>query len=140
MRPAELRRRAERMLVAAGAPAAELSVLLCDDGVIAELNERYRHKRGPTDVLAFAMQEGDPPGPADHLLGDVVISVDTARRQARAHRHTIAEELTALLAHGILHLLGYDHRSRREERRMNALADGLRAAARSRADRPGGRG
>lgn len=131
----EVARRAERMLVAAGQPDAELSILLCDDGVIAELNEQYRRKKGPTDVLAFAMREGEGPGEGGPLLGDVVVSVDTARRQARDRGHSIRDEVTALLAHGILHLLGYDHQTRAEERRMNALADGLKAAARARSDR-----
>ncbi|MFW6197526.1 MAG: rRNA maturation RNase YbeY [Myxococcota bacterium] len=136
----EVSRRAERMLVAAGRPEAELSILLCDDGVMAELNHQYRHEKGPTDVLAFAMHEGEGPGAGTPLLGDVVVSVDTARRQARDRGHTIREEITTLLAHGILHLLGYDHRTRAEERRMNALTDGLKAAASARSDRPRPRG
>jgi probable rRNA maturation factor len=126
-------RRAERMLAAAGEPEAELSVLLCDDETMRGLNRTYRRKDRPTDVLAFAMREGEPAAAPNPVLGDVVISVDTARSQARARGHTIAHEVWALLAHGVLHLLGYDHRTRDEERRMNALADGLMAAA-------GGRG
>lgn len=137
---AEVQRRAERMLAATGCGDAELSVLLCDDGTIHELNRRYRGVDRPTDVLAFAMQEGPqqakrkPPGPP--LLGDVVISIPTSRRQALERGRPIIDEVTALLAHGLLHLLGHDHRTRAEERRMNALADGLRAAALHRSEPP----
>jgi probable rRNA maturation factor len=134
VRVAEVRRRAERMLGAARESEAVLSVLLCDDVTMAELNGTYRGRDRPTDVLAFSMREGTHGELAGPLLGDVVISVDTARRQAREQGKTISEELSFLLAHGILHLLGYDHQTEAEERRMNALADGLRAAAR------GGRG
>lgn len=135
---AEVRQRAERMLAATGHADAELSVLLCDDETIHELNRRYRGIDRPTDVLAFAMQEGMQQGkggpPNAPLLGDVVISIPTSRRQAQEQGHRIIDEVTALLAHGLLHLLGHDHRTRAEERRMNALADGLRAAAAHRSD------
>lgn len=111
-------------------PEAELSVLLCDDATIQELNRDYRGKDRPTDVLAFAMQEGEGTGVAPDLLGDVVISLDTARRQAPAHGRTIAGEVTFLLAHGLLHLLGHDHPDDAALRRMNARCDALCAAAR----------
>lgn len=136
LRVAEVRRRAERMLAAAEQHDAELSVLLCDDGTIWDLNGTYRGKDRPTDVLAFPLREGPHVEMAGSMLGDVVISVDTARRQAREQGRTLSEEISFLLAHGILHLLGYDHRDRAEERRMNALADGLRAAARGGAHHP----
>jgi probable rRNA maturation factor len=73
------------------------------------LNARYRGINQPTDVLAFAMREGPFAQLHPSLLGDVVISAETALRQARMHRRTLAEELTHLLIHGTLHLLGYDH-------------------------------
>ena len=132
LRPAELRRRAERMLEALGRADAELSILLCDDATIHALNRDYRGKDRPTDVLAFSMGEGEGGELHPELLGDVVISVDTARRQARARRRSIAAEVTFLLAHGLLHLLGFDHRTRDEERRMNARTDALLATLRRR--------
>lgn len=126
--PAEVRRRAERMLAAIQRQEAELSVLLCDDATIHALNREYRGKDQPTDVLAFAMQEGEGPTLHPDLLGDVVISLETARRQA-AGKHSVVREVTFLLAHGLLHLLGYDHRDEDERRVMMALTDGLVAAA-----------
>src|SRR5688572_33245857 len=82
---ASLRLRAERMLAALKLEGSELSVLVCDDATIHELNRAHRKKNKPTDVLAFALREGKPmPGSAD-MLGDVVISLDTAARQAQEH-------------------------------------------------------
>lgn len=127
-----MRRRAERMLTALRMPNAELSVLLCDDPTIHELNRDYRAKDRPTDVLAFAMQEGEGGGLQPDLLGDVVISMDTARRQAGERSRPIVHEVTFLLAHGLLHLLGYDHQTDEEERRMSARTDALCAAAQPR--------
>ncbi len=117
------------MLAAMGLARAELSVLLCDDATIHALNRDFRGRDRPTDVLAFAMGEGEGGGLNPHVLGDVVISVDTARRQARAAGRPLLDEVTMLLAHGVLHLLGFDHRDRLEERRMTARTDVLRAAA-----------
>lgn len=125
-----LRERAERMLAAMRMTDAELSVLLCDDGTIHALNRDYRGLDRPTDVLAFAMREGEGGDVHPSVLGDVVISVDTARRQAQGRGVAIVDEATLLLAHGLLHLLGYDHRDEDERRVMMALTDGLRAAAR----------
>ena len=127
---ARLRRRASRMVDAAarteGRRRLELSLLLCDDAEIHGLNLAFRKKDRATDVLAFAMREG--PGASLHpgVLGDVVISVETARRQARAG---LAAELEHLFAHGLCHLLGYDHRTDREEKVMDARAAALRAEA-----------
>ena len=128
VRHGELSWRAEAMLESLGLLDAELSILLCDDATIRTLNRRYRKKNKPTDVLAFPMQEG--PGPAAHrgLLGDVVISLPTATRQAVEHDRPIIQEVTFLLAHGLLHLLGYDHANKREERDMKARTEDLLAA------------
>jgi probable rRNA maturation factor len=110
---------ATRMLDAMDLAGAELSVVLCDDDFIRDLNLRYAREDHATDVLAFASSEG--PGPrVPGLLGDVVISVDTATRQARARTAPREDELRVLLAHGLLHLLGYDHRFPAEERIMTA--------------------
>jgi probable rRNA maturation factor len=131
MRAATVARAAERMLRATDVPGAELSVLLCDDATIRSINRAYRGLDRPTDVLAFASSEADAPAGAGVVLGDVVISVETARRQAAGRRWTIAREVRFLLAHGLLHLLGYDHRTDREERQMNALTERLCDAATS---------
>ena len=121
---------AERMLSAMGLMHAELSILLCDDPTIHELNRTYRNQDKPTDVLAFAMQEGAPlPQGASLMLGDVVISIPTARRQADEHARTLQDEVVELLAHGLLHLLGFDHPDRDQERRMRARTDLLRSTA-----------
>ncbi len=122
--------RAERMLAAIRMEQAEVSILLCDDETIHQLNRDYRGKDRPTDVLAFAMREGEGGGVQPSMLGDIVISIDTTRRQAHERGLAIVEEATFLLAHGLLHLLGYDHRDEDERRVMMALTDGLRAAAR----------
>ncbi len=101
-----------------------LGLTLCDDAEISTLNAEWRGQPGPTDVLAFAIQEapiplpplepeperGDDPGESFPLeLGDIVISRDTARRQAEAEGHSLSRELLFLASHGLLHLLGWDH-------------------------------
>ena len=113
-----LARTARRCLRALGLDGAELSLVLVSDPVMHELNRSWRGKNRPTDVLAFAQREG-PSGAPPGLLGDVVISVDTARRQAGVFGHSLASEGERLLVHGLLHLIGYDHeRSAAEARRM----------------------
>ena len=109
--------RARRMLDVLGIGTAELSLVLVSDRVMHDLTRDWRGKDRPTDVLAFAQgEEGTAP---DGLLGDVVISVDTARRQAASLGHSLVVEADRLLVHGLLHLLGYDHeRSPAEARRM----------------------
>ncbi|MDE3241178.1 MAG: rRNA maturation RNase YbeY [Nitrospirota bacterium] len=108
---------AQRILVAAGVPTAELSLLIVGDHLMRRLNGRYRRKAVTTDVLAFPMREA--PGPNPLLLGDVVISLPQAARQARAQNVPLNRELAQLLVHGILHLLGYDHeRSPADAHRM----------------------
>lgn len=76
---------------------------------MAELNRQYRGKPTPTNVLAFAMQEGEFAELTPHLLGDVVIAADTAAQEARQSGISLEDRLDALLIHGILHLFGYDH-------------------------------
>jgi len=118
---ARVRNDARCLLAALREVDAELTVTLCNDAEIHRLNRDYRGKDRPTDVLAFAMREG-PRIPGDEaVLGDVVISLETAARQARDHRVSAAEEVRMLLIHGVLHLLGYDHeRSPADARRMKA--------------------
>ena len=115
---AQVRRDASRLLRRLRTDA-ELCVTLVGDGEMRRLNATYRGTDRPTDVLAFAAREGKPAPMVDQLLGDVVISLDTAARQASARGVTLAAEVRLLLTHGILHLLGYDHeRSPGEARRM----------------------
>jgi probable rRNA maturation factor len=115
-----LRRRARRMLAALGSARAELSILLVDDTAISELNHRYRGRPRPTDVLAFCLLEGAHADRRGALLGDVVIGIETAARQARARRRKLDDEVARLLVHGVLHLVGYDHLRRAEARLMRA--------------------
>lgn len=107
----------------------ELSVLLCDDAVIQPLNAEWRGRDAPTDVLSFPMEGeaadgldvvpvADAGGP--RLLGDLVISTETAARQAEALGHGVAEELRVLIVHGLLHLLGHDHLEPEDAAEMRA--------------------
>ena len=113
-----LARSGRRLLAALGRREAELSILLVSDRVIRRLNREWRGKDAPTDVLSFAQHEGPAVAPA-LLLGDVVISIATAKRQAKERGETLRGASERLLVHGVLHLLGYDHeRSAAEGRRM----------------------
>lgn len=116
-------------------PLAELSVLLVDEAAMAELHEKWMDEPGPTDVLSFPMDElrpGHMSGGTDEdgetdpgLLGDVVLCPTVAERQAREAGHSTEDELELLCAHGILHLLGYDHAEPEEHREMFGLQAGL---------------
>jgi probable rRNA maturation factor len=115
---------AKRLLTAVGEGASALSLSLVGDQAMRALNREYRGKDSATDVLSFSL-EAAPGRSAERLLGDVVISVDTARRQAREYGATLQRELYRLLIHGLLHLMGHDHIApserrvmRREERRL----------------------
>jgi probable rRNA maturation factor len=120
----QLRRQLARMVKAAALTdgrALEATFRLTTDAVIHELNRDYRKKDKATDVLAFAQREG-PPGATDaSVLGDVVVSVETARRQAKKRGpHGLFTEVRFLASHGLCHLLGYDHNNDKEEAEMNA--------------------
>ncbi|HEX4061529.1 MAG TPA: rRNA maturation RNase YbeY [Streptosporangiaceae bacterium] len=136
-------------------PLAELSVLLVDEKVMADLHERWMGEPGPADVLAFPMDELRPPGPphlggargdrsardgeddTPALLGDVVLCPKVAAEQAREAEHSVAEELELLCTHGLLHLLGYDHAEPEERTAMFGLQDQLLSSYRA-ARAPGG--
>jgi probable rRNA maturation factor len=99
---------------------SELSVALIGNAEMRKLNAKFRNKDYPTDVLSFPVEEGLPG--AVRLLGDVIISVDKARQQAKERRRSLDEEMVTLLIHGVLHLLGYDHeRSPKDARIMGRL-------------------
>ncbi|MDQ3732760.1 MAG: rRNA maturation RNase YbeY [Actinomycetota bacterium] len=108
-------------------PLAELSVLLIDVDYMASLNEKWMDSSGPTDVLAFPMDEletarrPEDSDPSPALLGDVVLCPAVAVKQASAAGHSFEAELHLLTTHGVLHLLGYDHAEPDEEREMFAV-------------------
>ncbi len=104
---------------------SEVSILLTDDQEIQRLNLQYRNIDASTDVLAFSLVEGLddcplPDGIGEFLLGDIIISTETAQRQANHLGHSFQHELTVLLIHGLLHLLGFDHNNIEDEKKMFA--------------------
>jgi probable rRNA maturation factor len=123
-----MRQLALRVLRAERVAAAELSVLFTGDTRIRALNRQYRGTDAATDVLSFAQSDGAAfaavPGAPQHL-GDLVISVETARRQAREHGLRWQDEVAHLLVHGVLHLLGYDHERRRDAAVMRAREEAI---------------
>lgn len=114
------------------AKPSELSVLLADDPTVHELNKAYRGTDGPTDVLSFSQSEGEPfaqPEEAVPHLGDVIISIDTARRQALEYAVSLHDEVAHLLVHGVLHLLGYNHEETSEAEVMRRHEDAILGGA-----------
>ncbi|MBM7509982.1 MULTISPECIES: rRNA maturation RNase YbeY [Nocardioides] len=116
-------------------PQAELCIKAVDEATIAELNEQWMDKEGPTDVLAFPMDELRPglvdEEPEEGVLGDLVLCPEIARRQGESAGHGTVAEIELLTVHGILHLLGYDHAEPEEHREMFGLQDELLAAWRA---------
>lgn len=135
----EVRRAVAAVLAAEGAAGRDVAVLLTDDREIRTLNREHRGKDKPTDVLAFALDEGPPVPGAAGELGDVIISVERARQQSGSRRVTLDAELELLAVHGTLHLLGYDHGEAAEARVMRARTRAIRRAlaAERRPVRPG---
>jgi probable rRNA maturation factor len=112
-------------------PQAELSILFVDESTMSDLHERWMDEPGPTDVLSFPMDEIRPTKedqePEPGLLGDIVICPQVAHRQASAGGHRVADEVSLLLTHGLLHLLGYDHAEPEEHKMMFGLQTQLLA-------------
>jgi probable rRNA maturation factor len=112
-------------------PLAELCIKAVDEATIAELNEKWMEKEGPTDVLAFPMDELRPglvnEEPEEGMLGDLVLCPSIAERQGATAGHGTLAELELLTTHGILHLLGYDHAEPEEHKEMFGLQDRLLA-------------
>jgi len=115
--------------------AGEVVLSLVDDATIQELNRNYRSKDTPTDVLSFAMEEtldeepeiffDEEDGEPLPMLGDIIISVPTAKRQAEEYGHSLKREMAFLAVHGFLHLIGYDHMTEEDERDMFARQDAI---------------
>ncbi|MDX2439306.1 MAG: rRNA maturation RNase YbeY [Desulfobacterales bacterium] len=122
----KLQKRAQAILNALGSPEGELSILVVDDSEIKTLNKDYLKRSGPTNVIAFPMKEGDFADINPQLLGDVVISMETAGREALQSGITTEERFAQLLVHGILHLFGFDHEtSEQDARKMEKKSNEL---------------
>ncbi|MBW1845440.1 MAG: rRNA maturation RNase YbeY [Deltaproteobacteria bacterium] len=126
-----LRSRAVRALREVGHSTSELSIAIVMDDEIAALNSEHRGKRSATDVLSFSLLEGEYSDQRGKLLGDVVIGIETAARQARAAHRGLDEEVARRLIHGILHLRGWDHEETAEAKLMRGEERRLWRAVRS---------
>ena len=122
----------EAAKVLAISPQAEVGVVFADDVYIRELNRDYRGVDAATDVLSFALDEGEEPevqgGPEESLLGDIVISLETAERQAAEFGHSLEREMAYLTVHGMLHLVGYDHEEEADKAAMRRQEENILAA------------
>ncbi|MDY3957191.1 MAG: rRNA maturation RNase YbeY [Allisonella histaminiformans] len=109
---------------------AEISVLICDAKLIHELNRQYRHIDAPTDVLSFALNEGEEEElpEEEKALGDIVINVDRAVEQAKEYGHSKEREMAYLAVHGFLHILGYDHYDPEEKKAMRKAEEEILGA------------
>ncbi len=122
-----VRRLVRRILSDHGSADADVTIVFADDGFLRELNLEYRGIDRPTDVLAFAMDEGEEaavagdPEEMERVLGDVVISTDRAAVQARRFRRTVSREIAKLTSHGVLHLVGRDHETPSDRSGMRRL-------------------
>ncbi|MBZ0255850.1 rRNA maturation RNase YbeY, partial [bacterium] len=116
---------AAALLDAAGESGSELSIAFVNDEAIQQLNRDYRKLDAPTDVLSFSMREGEDVGQSG-VLGDVIISIETAQRQAADIGHTLGDELDELIFHGLIHLLGEDHYEEDSRKRWLEFEDKLR--------------
>ncbi|HDL07566.1 MAG TPA: rRNA maturation RNase YbeY [Desulfobacteraceae bacterium] len=110
-----IRQKGQVILKGLDFPDGELSILIVDDNRIAELNREYLKREGPTNVIAFSMMDGPFSDLTPNLLGDVVISVETAVREGNRAGIGLEERFMQLLIHGILHIFGYDHEKSEKE-------------------------
>ena len=111
----KIQKKAQYSLSALDCPEGELSILIVDDSQITTLNQKYLKRQGPTNVIAFPMKAENFPGITPQLMGDVVISVETAEREGQIAGISLEDRLDQLLIHGILHLFDYDHEQCEEE-------------------------
>lgn len=108
---------------------AEISVLICDADTIHELNKTYRNIDAPTDVLSFALNEGEDDIPEEErALGDIIINIDRAEWQAKEYGHSKERETAYLAVHGFLHILGYDHYEAEEKKAMRKAEEDILSA------------
>jgi probable rRNA maturation factor len=121
----EIKKCASAVLEDMGEKGSELSLLLVSDARIKVLNRKYRDKNSSTDVLAFAMRSGEGVSGQSPILGDVVISVETADREAAKRKISLKREICLYVVHGILHLLGYDDEDSAARKKMKAKQDEL---------------
>ncbi|MCP4373734.1 MAG: rRNA maturation RNase YbeY [Deltaproteobacteria bacterium] len=118
--------KAQAILNALGSPEGELSILVVDDSEIKILNKNYLNRCGPTNVIAFPMKTGDFSDINPQLLGDVVISIETAGREAFQSEISTEKRFAQLLVHGILHLFGFNHeKNKQAARKMEKKSDEL---------------
>ncbi len=113
----KIRRAAKKILSDLGFQGYELSIVIVDDREITRLNRQYFHRNRPTNVISFPMAVGDPASLHSRVLGDVVISAETSKRQAEEAGRKAKDEILFLLIHGVLHLAGYDHEGAADERK-----------------------
>jgi len=111
----KIRKKTETILDALECPDAELSIVVVDDAEMERLNREYLGRSGPTNVIAFSMQEGAFKDINPALLGDVVVSVETADKESKIGGMRLEDRFAELLIHGILHLIGFDHEKRAED-------------------------
>jgi rRNA maturation RNase YbeY len=116
--PGKIKMKLKRILKDLECHDGELSILITDDKHIAELNSCFLKRKGPTNVLAFSIRDDDPTQPETLMLGDIVISLDAAMRDAKKAGESLTKMIDRLLIHGLLHLLGYDHERSEEARKM----------------------
>ncbi|MES0362391.1 MAG: rRNA maturation RNase YbeY [Desulfobacteria bacterium] len=121
----KIQRTAKAILNALECPEGELSILIVDDAEIARINKTYLGRSGPTNVIAFPMTEGQFGDINPNLLGDVVISLDTAAREARDGCVSLESRFDQLLIHGILHLFGFDHEQTEQDSEMTVKEEQL---------------
>lgn len=114
---AQIKRRLQQVMIYLACDDKELSVVFGTDRLLQELNRTYRHKDHPTNVLAFPQLAVSEGGPTATLLGDVIVSLPTAAREAEALTQPVEARVLYLLIHGLLHLLGYDHEGSAADRR-----------------------
>jgi probable rRNA maturation factor len=107
--PKTIKHTVQVILDALDCPESEISILIVDDPQTSELNQQYLNREGPTNVIAFAMREGAYADISPQLLGDVVISIETAYREGQEAGIDPLKRFDQLLVHGILHLFGFDH-------------------------------
>ncbi len=121
----EILKKTTYILTSLSLPKAEVVILFTNNRYIKKLNSQYRHRNYATDVLSFPMREGKFGKLNSPMLGDIVISVEKANTNSKIHNFTLREELLFLIIHGILHLLGYNHETKDELKKLERIQNKL---------------